>query len=163
MQLVGGRGVGADMTMPGQTIDDGRQTRRQFWLGLVLRIATLTTAAVVAVYCVLIWVHTPPPERASHGKGITVVSNLKNALDQFEIDNGRYPTTAEGLDALVHQPKGLTTWTSKSIDEVPVDKWGTAFHYQGPDTLGPGEYNIISAGPDRVFGTADDIDKNSRE
>jgi general secretion pathway protein G len=86
------------------------------------------------------------------------IANLKSALDTFEVDNSRYPSTAEGLDALVNCPSGLVATWNKQLDSVPLDRWSHPFEYQGPDTATDGEFNIISAGPDGVFGTPDDID-----
>jgi general secretion pathway protein G len=94
---------------------------------------------------------------------IAEISNLKTALESFEIDNGRYPTTSEGLQALVEAPAGMATWTRKYVDEVPTDKWGRAYLYQGPDTVGEDEgYNIISFGTDGEQGTPDDLDKYTK-
>ncbi len=93
---------------------------------------------------------------------IAEISNLKMALENFELDNGRYPTSNEGLQALVKRPPGMDATWRMQMDEVPLDKWGHPFQYQGPDTAGEGEYNIISTGGDGEFGTYDDIDKFTR-
>jgi len=79
------------------------------------------------------------------------------ALNMFKEDNGRYPTPAEGLDALVHSPAGLTNWR-QSMVEVPLDSWGNNFRYSCPGKKNPGSFDVISAGPDGKFGTADDIE-----
>jgi type II secretion system protein G len=87
------------------------------------------------------------------------IANLKSAVDVFEIDNDRFPSTTEGLDSLVNCPPALAGTWNKQIDAVPMDGWGHAFQYLGPDTAPDGQFNIISAGPDGIFGTADDIEK----
>jgi len=75
----------------------------------------------------------------------------------FESANGRFPTTAEGLDALVRCPKGLEeTWKSLQ-DKVPLDPWGNPYIYVGPTAKDPGTFSVSSAGPDGKPGTADDI------
>jgi general secretion pathway protein G len=99
--------------------------------------------------------------RTAGGSTITAtgtdISNLKVALDAFEIDNNRYPTTTEGVNALVTCPPGLlATWTHAYIDKVPIDPWGHAYVYVCPGTAGK-DYDLISCGPDGKFGTADDI------
>lgn len=136
-----------------------RNTLNRRAFTLIELLLVLVILAVLAA--VVIPKMTGRVEQAKRAGTITEISNLKNALDQFEIDNGRYPYTNEGLDALVNKPAGLDTWAAKYIDEVPVDKWGTPYQYTGPDSEGPGEFNIKSAGSDKQFGTEDDLDKNT--
>lgn len=60
-------------------------------------------------------------------------------LDLYEQDAGTYPSTEQGLAALVTAPAGMTTWKGpylKSV-EVPVDPWGTPYRYQFPGTVNP--------------------------
>jgi len=87
------------------------------------------------------------------------ISNLKTSLGLFEIDNGRFPTTAEGLGALISNPGNLTNW-HKVLDKssVPVDPWGNQYLYRCPNSSGDaGAFDLLSAGPDGREGTADDI------
>jgi general secretion pathway protein G len=86
------------------------------------------------------------------------IANLKTALQNFEIHASRFPTTSEGLDALVKKPSDLSDeeWPDKYMDEVPMDSWGKPFEYKFPSDHGK-EYDLISAGPDKQIGTADDI------
>jgi len=98
-------------------------------------------------------------ETARRNATIAELSHLKSAIDTFEVDNGRYPTSSEGLDALVACPPafaGMGTW-NQQLDAVPIDKWGTPYHYQGSDEVGDGHFQITSAGPDKVFGNDDDL------
>ena len=87
------------------------------------------------------------------------ISNLKTSLGLFEIDNGRFPTTAEGLGALISNPGNLTNW-HKVLDKssVPVDPWGNQYLYRCPNSSGDaGAFDLLSAGPDGREGTADVI------
>jgi general secretion pathway protein G len=80
------------------------------------------------------------------------------ALDAFEVDNGRYPTTDEGLDALIHQPSGTTNWAQGGYlkkDTVPVDPWGNQYVYRSPGTNNPTGYDLSSLGPDGREGSDD--------
>jgi general secretion pathway protein G len=86
----------------------------------------------------------------------TDISNLKVALDAFEIDNGRFPTTGEGLNALVSPPPGLPNWTRAYLLQVPIDPWGHPYIYRCPGTNGK-DFDLISGGPDGIVGTADDL------
>jgi len=87
------------------------------------------------------------------------IASFKQALQAFALfNNGAYPTTAQGLQSLVADPGGVTGWT-KTLDTqaVPNDPWGTAYKYQCPSETEGKDYDIISAGPDKQFGTQDDI------
>ena len=77
------------------------------------------------------------------------------ALDLFEQDVGRYPTAEEGLNVLVTDP-GITGWKGPYFKgELKPDPWGVPYSYT-LSTTGIG-YILVSAGPDRQLGTADDI------
>ncbi len=84
---------------------------------------------------------------------------FRKAIEAFRIDNGRYPTTAEGLDALVTAPSGSTRWNGPYLQgAIPLDPWGTKYQYQAPGPNGR-DYEILSYGRDRApGGTGDDAD-----
>jgi general secretion pathway protein G len=71
---------------------------------------------------------------------------LGQALDQFRLDTGRYPTTSEGLNALMVNP-GLENWDGPYLKKaVPNDPWGKPFNYQSPGNHG--DYDLLSYGAD---------------
>ena len=77
----------------------------------------------------------------------TQIELLGQALDQFRLDTGRYPTTSEGLNALLTDP-GLPGWDGPYLKKgVPNDPWGRPYHYESPGTH-VGDYDIISFGAD---------------
>jgi len=84
---------------------------------------------------------------------------FRKAIEAFRIDNGRYPTTAEGLDALVHAPGGAARWHGPYLQSaIPPDPWGTPYQYQVPGPDGR-DYQIMSLGADRApGGSGDDAD-----
>ncbi len=84
---------------------------------------------------------------------------IKQALNTFEVDQDRFPTTAEGLEALVHQPAGTTDW-HPYLEKLPSDAWGHPFVYRCPSTTGKPFYDLYSIGPDGKDGTADDINES---
>ena len=89
--------------------------------------------------------------------GENAFSQLEEALDSFQVDNGRYPTTEEGLNALISSPPQFSGhWHGPYVESIPVDAWGTAFRYE---CIAFEPYHLRSAGPDRTFGTDDDISK----
>ena len=82
---------------------------------------------------------------------------LKSALEEFYIDNGFYPTTEQGLKALVEKPDipPVPKRWHQYLDELPKDGWGNNFVYICPGEKHP--YELFSKGPDGIEGTEDDI------
>ncbi|HYS49480.1 MAG TPA: type II secretion system major pseudopilin GspG [Xanthobacteraceae bacterium] len=88
------------------------------------------------------------------------IASFSSALDLFYLDAGRYPSSAEGLDALAQRPGGLSAWNGPYLKggAVPKDPWGHPYLYRAPGEHGP--YDIISYGADGQeggTGTAADI------
>ncbi len=81
----------------------------------------------------------------------TQVEMLGSALDAFRLDVGRYPTTAEGLNALITNP-GIDGWNGPYLKKsvVPNDAWKRPFQYQSPGSHG--EYDLFSYGADGTPG-----------
>jgi general secretion pathway protein G len=76
---------------------------------------------------------------------------LGQALDQFRLDTGRYPTTQEGLNALGANPTGIENWDGPYLKKgLPNDPWGKPYNYQCPGTHG--EYDMFSYGRDGAPG-----------
>ncbi|MBW7956985.1 MAG: type II secretion system major pseudopilin GspG [Deltaproteobacteria bacterium] len=73
------------------------------------------------------------------------------ALDQFRLDTGRYPTTAEGLPTLRENLTGIERWRGPYLKkEIPRDPWGREFSYMSPGERE--EYEIVSLGSDGTPG-----------
>jgi general secretion pathway protein G len=83
------------------------------------------------------------------------IASIKSALNNFEVDNSRFPTSEEGLNALVQKPANLDNWRGY-LDKMPLDPWGHAYVYRTPGSGGH-DFDLISWGPDGQEGTADDI------
>lgn len=93
---------------------------------------------------------------------IFVNDSIKTSLVRYRIDLGDFPSSAEGLDALVTAPGSRAErWKGPYIDakggKVPTDPWGNAYVYRYPGTQNKGGYDIFSKGPDGVEGTPDDV------
>jgi general secretion pathway protein G len=93
---------------------------------------------------------------------IFVRDSMKTPLVRYRIDVGDYPTTAEGLAALLAAPSGAAgKWRGPYLDvsggKLPVDPWGQPYEYRYPGVKNPGSYDLFSRGPDKVPDTADDI------
>jgi general secretion pathway protein G len=74
------------------------------------------------------------------------IQGFAAALDIYFLDNGRYPSTSEGLAALVQKPDGLITWKGPYLKTgfVPDDSWGRPYVYVSPGEHGV--YDIVSRG-----------------
>jgi general secretion pathway protein G len=92
------------------------------------------------------------------------VSQLGGALDMYRLDVGRYPTTEQGLEALVEKPADVQNWNGPYLKKakVPKDPWTFDYHYRCPGEHGP--YDLWSLGADnREGGTGEDQDVASWE
>jgi type II secretion system protein G len=87
----------------------------------------------------------------------TDLASIELALDQFEVDNARYPTAKEGLQALVERPAGLPSWRGPYLKTLRADPWGHPYRYQSPGKQNPRGCDVYTAGPDGIEGNADDI------
>jgi general secretion pathway protein G len=90
-----------------------------------------------------------------------IKSLFGSALDMFEADNGSYPSTDQGLQALVVQPTtdpAPKNWKGPYLkSDIPLDPWGKPYVYSYPGTHNANGYDIYSFGPDGQEGTDDDI------
>jgi len=99
-------------------------------------------------------------ERARVNAAKADIKNYGTALDLFELDNGFYPSTEQGLQALVTKPGSAPepiNWKGPYLS-TPVrdDPWGNAYVYKYPGSAGA-SYDLCSFGPNRVGGDEDDI------
>ncbi len=85
------------------------------------------------------------------------IENIGMALDTFEYDNGRFPSTSEGLEALQSSLSGLPGWKGPYLKRsTPVDPWRNSYVYACPGQRGR-DYDLSSMGPDGKEGGDDDI------
>ncbi|RWU12970.1 type II secretion system protein GspG [Pseudidiomarina gelatinasegens] len=98
-------------------------------------------------------------DQANRQKARTDIIALENALAQYRLDNSVFPTTEQGLEALIQEPnvdpRPRNYRRGGYIQRLPADPWGNEYLL-----LSPGEYgdvDIFSAGPDGQTGTDDDI------
>lgn len=97
---------------------------------------------------------------ASRSKTAKVqIESLVTSLELFHIDIGRYPATAEGLNALVKPPTKLASWSGPYITKgnIPPDPWGRPYRYQSPGKKGA--FDLYTMGRDgKEGGTDEDAD-----
>ncbi|SES98364.1 general secretion pathway protein G [Thorsellia anophelis DSM 18579] len=98
-------------------------------------------------------------EKANKQKAISDITSLENALDMYKLDNQRYPTTEQGLEALVTKPTAEPLPKHYREDgyirRLPEDPWGNPYLIKQPGDHG--KIDIYSFGPDGEPGTEDDI------
>lgn len=91
-----------------------------------------------------------------------VNSSVKTPLTAYRIDMGGYPSTAEGLQALVTAPQGKAdSWKGPYIEaqggKLPVDPWQEPYVYRFPGVKNKDGFDLYSKGADKTEGTPDDI------
>jgi general secretion pathway protein G len=85
---------------------------------------------------------------------------ITTQLKMYEMTNYNFPTTQQGLEALVKKPTSEPVpkrWT-QLMSEVPLDPWGTPYVYVSPGKKNPSGFDLYSLGPDRVE-SDDDVGK----
>lgn len=95
-----------------------------------------------------------------------VSESIKLPLTSYRIHMGDYPSTAEGLQALVTPPANRASqWHGPYLDggKLPVDPWGQPYVYRYPGSKNKTSYDIFSKGVDQAEGTKDDIGNWSEE
>jgi general secretion pathway protein G len=98
-------------------------------------------------------------EQAKITAAQTQIANFSSVLDAFEVDNGFYPSTNDGLQALIEQPQGASNWKGPYLrGEIPLDPWGVnPYVYEYPGKYNEKGFDLYSYGPDGQAGTEDDI------
>ena len=94
-------------------------------------------------------------------KGMRVkadIQSIRTGLLSYNGSAGFYPTTEQGLNALVNRPgsePAPASWR-RLMEDVPKDPWGSLYIYRNPGRKNSTGYDLFSAGPDRIPDTADD-------
>jgi len=104
---------------------------------------------VVVILAVLAAIAVPKlmdrPDEARIVKVKQDISAMSSALQLYKLDNYRYPTTDEGLEALVTRPSDAANW-KPYMDRLPNDPWGKAYIYLSPGENG--DFDLYSLGAD---------------
>jgi general secretion pathway protein G len=77
---------------------------------------------------------------------------IAKSMDIYKLQNGAYPTTAQGISALTSPPKGKPI-----MEQTPKDPWGNDYIYIIPGQKNPSKFDVRSKGSDGVEGTEDDV------
>lgn len=134
------------------------RTRRHAFTLIELLLVMVIIAVLAAVVLPKL---TGRSEDARISAAKSQIAIFSNALSTYEIDNGSYPSTAQGLDALRNKPSGTPEpkgWKRPYLEkDAGVDPWGNEWVYRQPGTKNADGYDVLSAGPDGREGTEDDI------
>lgn len=123
----------------------------------------LEVLVVIAILGLLIGLVAPAALRQLGGARTSVahqsIERLGSVLDIYKLDTGTYPTTQQGLAALVAAPPGTPGWNGPYTkgSDVPLDPWNRPYLYTSPSSRAGHEYDLCSRGPNGQAGAADMI------
>lgn len=86
-----------------------------------------------------------------------ITVNVATGLKLYELDNGTFPNTEEGINALLTKSTSATHWNGPYLERKPLDPWGREYQYKCPGTHNTGGYDLSSSGRDGQAGTEDDV------
>lgn len=112
----------------------------------------LSLLPFIALLCIFIVNTTDTLRSMTISATRAEIAALSTALDIYQSDCGRYPTTEQGLKPLFKSP-GIAGWRGPYLRKVPLDGWGRELRYVSTN----GQFQLLSAGADGAFQTADDI------
>lgn len=113
----------------------------------------LEILVVLTIVGLLIGLVAPAALRQLSGARVSVakqsIERLSGVLDLYNLDIGSYPTTEQGLAALVKRPTGAENWNGPYLkgDSVPLDAWSRPYVYRSPSERAQHDYDLCSTGP----------------
>src|SRR5215510_5050821 len=113
----------------------------------------LEILVVITIIGLLIGLVAPAAVRQLGGARVSVakqsIERISTVLDLYNLDMGSYPTTEQGLAALITKPAGATNWNGPYMkgDAVPLDPWSRPYIYRRPSERPGRDYDLCSNGP----------------
>jgi general secretion pathway protein G len=123
----------------------------------------LEILVVLAILGLLIGLVAPAALRQLGGARVSVakqsIERIGSVLDLYKLDIGGYPTSEQGLDALVTKPTDVSSWNGPYLkgDKAPLDPWNHAYVYRNPSQRSGHEYDLCSQGPNGTATASDMI------
>jgi len=125
------------------------------------QLSPLTVLLLLVVIGLLLFTTIPPrivgPKEAHLIRAVAEIGAFNSALDLFKEENGFFPAGSNGLSGLLVKPTNASTDWHQYMDNIPLDPWGRPYLYVFPGKHRPNSFDLSSAGPDGIPGTADDI------
>lgn len=153
--------VGRKMVSPGGRGSGRLPRRRRRQAGFTL-LELLLVVLIISVLAALV-----APRIIGRGREARIaavqqqIQNFETALNLYYLDNDTYPTTEQGLEALISEPGTEplpANWKGPYLERgLPKDPWGNDYIYASPGEHNPDRFDILSYGPDRKEGGGDDI------
>ena len=135
-------------------------TKSSHWAVLIKSVAGLGVGALVAGVTLTAALSPKGRDYSSISVCDQTLGSLTTSLESYKNVGGSYPSQNQGLEALIVEPAEAPLphrWTQTlDGDRSLLDPWGTKFQYFHPGTQKEEQPEIISAGPDKTFGTDDD-------
>jgi general secretion pathway protein G len=118
----------------------------------------LELLVVIAILGLLIGLVAPAALRQLGSARTSVarqsIERIASILDIYKLDVGSYPSTDQGLRALVEQPTGVSSWSGPYVKgEVPVDPWNHPYVYREPSARAGHDFDLCSNGPSGTGGS----------
>ena len=118
----------------------------------------LELLVVIAILGLLIGLVAPAALRQLGSARVSVarqsIERIGGVLDIYKLDTGSYPTTDQGLRALVERPTSVTNWNGPYVKgNAPVDPWNHAYVYRAPSSRAGHDFDLCSEGPSGSGGT----------
>jgi general secretion pathway protein G len=142
------------------TMTDTRKNRARRGFTLIELLLVITIIGALAALVVPRYASRAEQARLAAARA-DIAGNLAAALELYELDNGAFPTTAQGLRALL-EPPGVppvpANWNGPYLRGRSLsDPWHNEYIYECPSTRPGYDYEIISSGPDGMPGGDDDL------
>jgi len=144
--------------VPGRTLLSGRYGREAGFTLMELLLVVLIISVLAALVA---------PKIIFRGKEAKIaavkqqIQNFETALNLYYLDNDVYPTTEQGLEALVTEPGTdplPVSWKGPYLEKsLPTDPWGGEYVYASPGNYNPDGFDLLCYGPDRKEGGGDDL------
>jgi general secretion pathway protein G len=123
----------------------------------------LEILVVIAILGLLISLVAPAALRQLGGAKVSIahqsLERIGSTLDLYKLDVGSYPTTEQGLQALVEKPDDASGWNGPYVKSggVPVDPWKHPYTYRSPSERSGHDYDLCSLGPTGQASATDQI------
>ena len=113
----------------------------------------LEILVVIVILGLLIGLVAPAVLRQLGGARVSIahqsIARLSSVLDMYKLDVGSYPSTDQGLQALVQAPAGVSNWNGPYVNsgKLPIDPWNHPYVYRDPSDRAGHDYDLCSTGP----------------